>query len=250
MLIYIFAVLYGLVIGSFLNVCIYRIPAGLSIVKPRSRCNQCETTLQAIDLVPILSWISTRGRCRYCQTKVSSRYAVVEALTAILTLVVVVVSPMTLELVFRLLFTYVAIIIAFIDWDTQEIPEILNIFVLGLGLAHWVYISLVSGFSWSPLLGAISGFSLLLLLLIFGAMGGGDVKYMGAAGFLLGLWNTLLALYLGFVVGGIVAIVLVLLKRAKRKTMIAFGPYLVLGTWIVLLFEQPIIQMYTKLFIY
>lgn len=250
MLIYILAGLYGLIIGSFLNVCIYRIPAGFSIVKPRSRCSSCGTTLKAKDLIPVLSWLSTGGKCRYCKAKVSPRYALVEIMTAVLTTAVVYFSPFDYELIWKLLFTYVAIVIAFIDWDTQEIPERLNIFVLCLGLTHWLYYSLEYGFSWSPVLGAVVGFVSLLLLLIFGAMGGGDVKYMGAVGFLLGFQNTLLAMYFGFVIGGIVAIGLVLTKRASRKSMIAFGPYLVLGSWLMLIFESQIIQAYTQLFLY
>lgn len=250
MLIYIIAGLYGLIIGSFLNVCIYRIPAGQSVVKPRSRCGSCGKTLRARDLVPVLSWLSTGGKCRYCKHPVSSRYALVELLTAVLTVITVYYSPLDLHLIWKLLFTYIGIVIAFIDIDTQEIPEVLNISVLALGISHWILSAATVGFSWSPLIGAVVGFTSLLLLLLFGAMGGGDVKYMGAVGFLLGLKQTLLALYFGFVIGGIVAIGLVLFKKVKRKAMIAFGPYLVLGSWLVMIFNQQIFQIYSQWFLY
>lgn len=250
MLIYILMGLYGLIIGSFLNVCIYRIPAGLSIVKPRSRCSHCGSTLKAIDLVPVMSWISTKGKCRYCHASISPRYALVELLTALFTVVVFHFSSLDYVLIWKLLFTYVAIVIAFIDWDTQEIPERLNAFVLILGISYWGYDSFLNGFSWSPLIGAVVGFASLLLLLIFGAMGGGDVKYMGAVGFLLGLQNTLLALYFGFVIGGLVAMMLVITKKASRKSMIAFGPYLVFGSWLMLIFENQIMHTYSQWFLY
>ena len=195
----IFVFVFGLLIGSFLNVCIYRIPAGKSIVKPGSHCYSCGHDLGALDLIPVLSWIFLGGKCRYCSVKISSRYAIVELLTAVLFTAVwyvYFISPIAMGLF--LVLTGVLITITFTDIDSMIIPNEIVIFGLIFGVATMILVAagvFIPTYSkwWEGLLGAFAGAMPLLLIGLLGkliykkdAMGGGDVKLMFMVGLFLG----------------------------------------------------------------
>jgi len=197
-----YILIFGLVIGCFLNVCIYRIPAKQSIVSPPSHCTSCGTRLRPLDLVPVFSYVFLRGKCRYCGEKVSARYPLVEGLTAAVFVILYFRFSFSVEFLVAIFFSCILICIAFIDFDFKLIP---NGFVLaGLisGIALFVYnffypVSIYGDGTWyNPLIGMVGGAGFLFLVAVVGslvfksddAMGMGDVKLLAAVGLFLG-WD-------------------------------------------------------------
>lgn len=265
----------GLLIGSFLNVCIYRIPEGISVVSPPSNCPKCETRLKPWDLVPVFSWIFLGGKCRYCKEKISARYMLVELLTGILFVLCFMTLGLTFYLLAALILTSVLIAVTFIDIDTQTIPNGIVIFALATGLVL-VFTGIVPGQKlpyWANVLDAVYGMAagfLPLLLINLGAklilkkegMGGGDMKLMAAAGLFLGLKLTIVSLLIAIYAGGITGAVILLVSRIKRNKAdepegeekrdnsghyIAFGPFLAAGAYIAMLYGNMIVEWYIKI---
>ncbi len=262
--------LFGLIIGSFLNVCIYRIPAGLSIVSPPSRCPNCETRLKPLDLVPVLSWLFLKGKCRHCGNKISPRYMLVELLCGLLFLGVYLIVGLNLYLLAALTLTALLITVTFIDIDTQTIPNGLMIFGAIAGVL-FVATNIVPGAKEGYLsnvldafYGALVGFTPLLLINI-GAkiiakkdgMGGGDMKLMAVVGLFLGLKLTIAALIIGVYLGGVAGAVILISARVKAKKQdeenesnghyMAFGPFLAAGSLLAMLFGSQLIGWYMAL---
>ncbi|QSX09619.1 prepilin peptidase [Alkalibacter rhizosphaerae] len=236
---------FGLLIGSFLNVVIYRLPEGQSIASPPSHCPQCGTPLKPVDLVPVLSWLMLGGKCRYCKAKVPARYALVELLTGFLFLFTYLQFGLSWMLLVHLVFVAVLIAMTFIDLDHQIIPDELNVFLLVI----FVVANLALGFiPWKDaVFGALAGFiPLFLLVLLTGGagMGMGDVKLMFVLGLYLGLWHTLLTLFLSFIYGGFFGVVLLATKIKKRKDAIPFGPWIALAALTTLYFGSNLISWY------
>ena len=227
-----FIFVFGLLIGSFLNVCIWRLPREESIIWPASHCPACSTVLGVRDLVPVLSWIFLRGKCRYCGERISPRYPAVELLTGALFLACFQHYGLTLELAAALLLSALLVAIAFIDIDHQIILDGMLIVLGAVGLVLQLWTGAV-GFL-SMLAGALAGGGLLLLLAIVsrGGMGGGDVKFAALIGLVLG-WHGWQALVVGaaaaFVLGAVHALGLIVLRRATGSTHIAFGPWMIMG---------------------
>lgn len=243
---YIFAFLLGLCIGSFLNVCIYRIPLGISVAKGRSICPSCETTLKGYDMVPLLSFALLRGKCRSCAAKISPRYPLVEGLTGVLFLLLALVYGFTFAAGIYAVFFACLVCIAFIDMDTQIIPDRFHIVIACLGVAA---IFLVPDILWyEHLIGAVCvSLPLLIVALLTGGFGFGDIKLMAAAGLLLGWKLILVGLFVGVIVGALFAVVLLARKKAGRKTKMPFGPFLALGLVTATLVGPTVIQWYTAL---
>ena len=240
----VFVFLFGLLIGSFLNVCIWRLPREESIIRPGSHCPACSTVLGARDLVPVLSWLFLRGKCRFCGVKISARYPAVELLTGGLFLVTYLHYGLTPGLVAALVFSSFMVAITFIDLDHQIILDgmLALLAICGLGLQLWT-----GSVGWvSMLIGAFVGGGLLLLLAILsrGGMGGGDVKFAAALGFWLGWPGILLGLFLGFVLGGLISLLLLVTGLRGRKDFIPFGPFIAIGAWIALLYGRRILDWY------
>ncbi len=240
----IFIFILGLLIGSFLNVCIWRLPREESIIRPGSHCPACSTALGARDLVPVLSWIFLRGKCRYCAEKISARYPLVELLTGGLFLWCALHYGLTPAMGAALVFSTFMVAITFIDLDHQIILDgmLILLAILGLGLQWWTgAVGMVS-----MLIGAGVGGGLLLALAILsgGGMGGGDVKFAAALGFWLGWPGTLLGLFLGFVLGGLISGFLLVFRLRGRKDFIPFGPFIAIGAWITLLYGKKILDWY------
>lgn len=239
-------IIYGIIIGSFLNVCIYRIPEKQSVVVVRSHCMSCGKQIKWYDLVPLVSFLILRGRCRYCKAKLSWQYPAVEALNGILYGIIVLVNGFNITSILYCLATSALLALSIIDWRTYEIPPSFNIFIgilgiirLILDLPHWY--NYVIGFV------SVSGFLLLIFLVTKGrGIGFGDVKLMAAAGLLLGWKLIILSLGLGCVLGSIIHITLMYVKDKDR--VLAFGPYLSLGIFISMLYGEQIIEWYLHMF--
>jgi leader peptidase (prepilin peptidase) / N-methyltransferase len=251
-LIAVFGGVFGLLIGSFLNVVVYRVPAGMSVVAPPSACPKCGKHIRGYDNIPVLSWLVLRGKCRDCSAPISSRYPLVEFVTGLLFVVVVLrfmpgattdTRQLASELVVLVAFLYlmaISVALALIDLDTHKLPNAItypSYLVLGL---LFVGASALSG-DWSALLRAVVGAAILgfvylvLAVAVPGGMGLGDVKLAGVLGLALAYlgWGPLAVGAFGaFFVGGIFAVVLMIAGRAKWRGGIPFGPSMLLGAWI------------------
>lgn len=236
------AILYGIVIGSFLNVCIYRIPKGESIAKEHSHCMQCGYRLRWYDLVPIFSYLFLRGKCRNCGAKISIQYPVVEICNGIIYGLIFWVNGYTFESALYCLMASALLVLSVIDERTKEIPLGINLFLVLLGLCHMLYdakmwVSYVIGFF------AVSAFLEVLLLLSKGkAIGGGDIKLMAAAGLLLGWKKVILAFVIGCIVGSVIH--LIRMRASKAERVLALGSYLSVGILIAALWGEQIIVTY------
>ncbi len=245
--------LYGLVIGSFLNVCIYRIPREESIVFPSSHCPNCGTKLKAYDLVPLLSYIVQRGKCRYCGEKISPQYPIVELLNALVYILIYNKFGLSLSFIFYGIIFSILIVIAFIDLKEMIIPDILVILIIIITIIYKVLLFLL--YSKSPdLLNSIGGLvlsSLLFVLIILvskGGMGGGDVTLIGSLGFILGIKNIFLTIFLSFILGAIISVILLITKIKGKKDPIPFGPFIILGFFITSFWGEDLINWYLSLF--
>lgn len=253
-MIYAIVFAFGLIIGSFLNVCIYRMPRELSIVRPASRCPSCGNGLKPWDNIPVLSFVLLGGRCRYCKERISFRYPVVEFLNGLCyVLVLWRFGPGQSSLIFMIYFSTL-IVITFIDLDFQIIPDVITL--PGAVIALVLGIFLVSDpFDRGANLGmvqSLTGFFLggglfyAVAVLSRGGMGGGDIKMMAMVGALTGWKGVLLTTFLGSLAGSIIGIGLMLFKGKGRKTRIPFGPFLALGSAISVLWGQELLKLYLR----
>ncbi|MFZ7133853.1 MAG: prepilin peptidase [Eubacteriales bacterium] len=245
---YLIFFIFGIVIGSFLNVCIYRIPLGESIVAPPSHCTQCGTRLKPLDLIPIFSWLFLKGRCRYCGTSVSPQYVLVELVTGGIFVFAynhLGFSPIVLVFIFL---ACILLVCALIDMKHYIIPDILNI----VGIMGFLIFNLTFNFiPWQDaLLGGILGASPLFLIVLFTkgkGMGMGDVKLMGMVGLYMGWKMALLTVFLSFVLGGIIGVVLLLAKIKNRHDPIPFGPWISLAAFLVMFYGYAMLYWYLDL---
>lgn len=234
--------LAGLAVGSFLNVVIDRIPRGQSVVHPRSRCPACRRDLAARELIPVVSYLMLRGRCRTCRTRIPVRVPLVEAGTGLLfAFMWGYFSKPELALVASL-FGAALIALSIIDLEHQRIPNSLVYPALGLGAAA----SLTPGLGpwYRHLAGGALAFVVLLgiALVMRGAMGMGDVKLAAFVGLVVGFPNALVALFIAFLLGGLIAASLLLAGRVSRKDPIPFGPFLSVGGLTALIAGEEMIS--------
>jgi leader peptidase (prepilin peptidase) / N-methyltransferase len=250
------AALLGLLIGSFLNVVVHRVPRGESVVSPPSACPRCGTRISVRDNVPVLGWLLLRGRCRTCGVPISARYPLVEAGTALLFALVglrfagdPVVLPAYLYL------AAVGLALALIDVDVRRLPNALTypsypVALLLLGAAA------LAGASSGSFLRALAGGAVALVLYLAlvlaypAGMGLGDVKLSGVLGLYLGWlgWGELaLGLFLGFLLGGVFGVGLMLAGRGGRKSKVPFGPFMLLGALLAVLVGRPLVDAYLRL---
>jgi len=243
------AFLFGSIVGSFLNVCIYRLPRGESIVTPRSHCPGCGKLIRAWDNIPILSFLILRGRCRDCGQAISWRYPFVEGLTGLLFALTVARYGPTALAASLLLFVAALVVIAFVDLDHQLIPNVITLPGIPLGLLA----GLIGG---GPpildrILGALTGAGFLYLVLLYGdwwyekeVMGEGDLNLMALVGAFLGWKAVVLTLLLGCLSGSLIGVTLIALRRLGRHDNIPFGPYLVLGALVSLFWGDALVAWY------
>lgn len=245
-ILYIMIFLIGISIGSFLNVCIYRIPKKEDIVFERSHCMSCGNVLKWYELIPLFSFIVQGGKCRNCKTKLSAQYPLIELLNGLIYVWIFIVKGFCPESILFCICASVLIVISVIDWRTFEIPFGCNIVIGILGivrvildLAHWY--NYVIGFF------TVSGLFLIIYWITKGrGIGGGDIKLMAAAGLLLGWQNILLSLMIGSIAGSVIH--LALMKIQGKDRVLAFGPYLAFGIFISMLYGNDIITWYLGVF--
>jgi len=242
-LFFLFAVL-GLVIGSFLNVCIYRLPRGQSLFMPPSHCPACLTRIKPQDLIPVLSWVRLHGHCRDCHASISPRYAFVELLTSGLFVWSFLLFGLTAMLFKSLILASFLIVIIFIDMDYQLILDKVLLCLAGAGLILNFWTAHVG--LWEMFITGLSagGLFLFIAVLTRGGMGGGDIKFAAAVGIWLGAKLTVAALFIAFILGGVGGIMVLALKLKSRKDYIPFGPFIALGAWISFLYGTEIIAWY------
>ena len=228
--------LFGLAFGSFLNVVIYRVPRGLSVVKPGSSCPKCGHRLGPVELVPILSFFLQRGRCRACGERISWRYPLVECLTGLGFAFVAWTSPAWTEFVVGCVFFSLLLVLAFIDLDHKILPNVLTLPGVVLGFAFSVL-----GWTGSVLdsvLGAVVGFGLITLIAVIsrGGMGMGDAKLMAMIGAFSGWKAVLYVLFGASLLGSIGGIIYLYVTKQDRKTPIPFGPSLAVAAIVMYFF--------------
>lgn len=240
---------YGLIIGSFLNVCIYRIPRGESIAFPSSHCPTCNTSLRWYDNIPILSYITLKGKCRYCNKKISSQYPLIELLNALIYLILFYKFNLSIDFIFYALISSTLIVITLIDLKEMLIPDSLVITLLLLSILHKAlnYIIHRTPINLLDSLGGLllaGGIFLLIVILSKGGMGGGDVTLIASLGFILGIKYILLTIFLSFILGGTISVFLLATKLKTKKDPIPFGPFIVLGFMITLFWGDSLIAWY------
>lgn len=240
--IYVTVFLFGIVIGSFLNVVIYRVPKNENIVVVNSHCMNCGYELSWYDLIPIFSWLALRGKCRVCGAKISVQYPLIEALNGVLYMIVFYYYGLSIEsLLYCLLFSAL-LALSVIDFRTFEIPVGFNYFILTLGLIRVAtdmedWSTYVIGFL------AVSVFLYLLYIVTNGrGIGGGDVKLMATCGLLIGWKLIILSFLLGCILGSVIHIVR--MRITKEGHVLAMGPYLSLGVALAVLYGETWIQWY------
>jgi leader peptidase (prepilin peptidase)/N-methyltransferase len=246
--------LLGLAVGSFLNVCIDRLPRNESIVNPPSHCPVCQHKLAAKDLIPVFSYLRLRGRCRYCQAAIPRRLFWVELATALIFAFLYWHYGLSAELGIMAFYACLFIIIFVIDLEHGLIlnkvvyPGMVVALLLALLPRPWLTQWVVTGVANAALGGAI-GFGIFLLIAIVsrGGMGWGDVKLAALIGLATGFPLVFLSIIMGAILGGIVAVALVIAKKRKRRQTIPFGPFLALAAMITLLWGSNILSWYLGL---
>ena len=270
----IFVFVFGLVIGSFLNVCISRLPEGKSVVKPASRCPKCQTPIKPYDNIPILSYLILDGKCRACRTRISPIYPAVEFLTAILFIACFFVFGATVVAAKWAAFSAILIVLVLTDWRHRLLPDKANFTGLAIGLLFSFFVLPVDGAALSlsnriydfpppapvlsfvdAILGATVGGGILWLVgegyfRLRGreGMGFGDVKMMLMAGAFLGLRRTILTILIGSLLGALIGGGFMLISRRSSDYELPFGTFLGIAALLVVFFGNPVISWYQSLF--
>jgi leader peptidase (prepilin peptidase)/N-methyltransferase len=244
----IFVFLFGLLIGSFLNVCIYRIPKKQSIVFGRSHCTVCSKEIKDYDLIPVLSFIILGGKCRNCKAKISIKYPLVELLNAVLYLTLFIFFGFSIDFFLYCALTSILIIISFIDYENKIIPNILVLIILVIGIFSFFFSHQLL---WYDRIIGIFAASLPLLLagiISKGGMGGGDIKLMAVCGLIFGWKLILISLFLGCVFGTIYGFVSRFKNGSFLKAYIPFGPFLSAAMVFSIFWGNLLIHWYTSTF--
>jgi leader peptidase (prepilin peptidase)/N-methyltransferase len=275
-MILLFTVLIGLAIGSFLNVCISRIPLDESIVSPRSRCPQCKKLIANRDNIPILSYLLLGGRCRNCKKKISIRYPLIEAFTAAVSALIYLKFDFGVEWLVYFLFCAALIVLAFIDADHRILPDVitLNGFWIGLAISIFLWLPgpliarLLQGLGVadpgprlisivSSLIGAAVGGGLLWFvreayfrLRGVEGMGFGDVKMMAMVGAFIGTALTLFTILVGSVLGSIIGLTLMRFAGKDKEYELPFGTFLSFGAILAVLYGNELISLYLRMLNY
>jgi leader peptidase (prepilin peptidase)/N-methyltransferase len=269
----IYVFLFGLIIGSFLNVCILRIPSGKSIVMPASACPKCGTPIRPYDNIPVLSYVFLGGKCRACKTRISPMYPAVELLTALLFFACYYKFGLTTETLKWAVFSAILIVLVFTDLRERILPDVVNYTGFGLGLALSLFTKPIDGtanwisnriFDFPPLapvlslvdaaFGAAAGSGALWLVSELylrlrkrEGMGLGDVKMMLMVGAFLGLKRTLLTIFAGSLLGSVIGVAFILTRRKDSTYELPFGTFLGMAALLVVFFGTPVVNWYQSL---
>lgn len=244
-LLYITIFLYGIIIGSFLNVCIYRIPLKENITTTRSHCMNCGYLLKWYDLFPLFSYLLLKGRCRNCKEKISIQYPLIELVNGILYLWIFFVNGFNTVSMIYCLLASALLALSMIDIRTYEIPFGINVFIGILGIIRVLqdyqnWLTYIIGFC------SVSLFLLFLYEISDGrAIGGGDIKLMAAAGLVLGWKSIILAFFGACILGSVIHIIR--MKISKEEHILAFGPYLSMGIFLTMLYGESFLTWYINI---
>lgn len=245
------SILFGAIVGSFLNVCIIRLPKEESIITPGSHCPYCHEPIAFYDNIPLLSYFILRGRCRHCKKSISIQYPIVEGITALCSLLLFIKYGLSPTYLLYFAFVSALIVITGIDLYYQIIPDVISLPGIGVGLLG-ALLFLPIAFLNSLLGMLLGGGSLFLVGTLYHwlfkreGMGGGDVKLLAMIGAFLGWKAVILTIILGSLVGSVIGIIIILLKGKDFKYAIPFGPFLSLGAVVSLFFQDEIISWYLQ----
>ncbi|BEP28981.1 prepilin peptidase [Helicovermis profundi] len=242
---YLIIFLFGISFGSFFNVCIYRIPKKISIIKPNSHCFNCKKELRFKDMIPVVGYFLNKGKCNYCGAKYSIRYSLVELLSGLLFVLAFIKFAYTLEFFFAVTIISLLLIITFIDFDHMEIPDSLNIIIFIVAIIHNLIYK-----EFSPIeliIAFLIGGGIFLIIALIGPMGGGDIKLMAALSIFFGPIYIVLLMILSFIVGGIISILLLITKKKNRKDYIPFGPFIAFSAMLLILYGPKLLQYYLNI---
>jgi leader peptidase (prepilin peptidase)/N-methyltransferase len=243
------AFIFGICIGSFLNVCIYRLPEGKSIVHPPSSCPGCGKTIRFYDNIPLMSWLFLRGRCRHCHTPIAIRYFLVELLGGFMAVCVYVKFGPSIQGMVLYAFIAALLTITFIDVDHQIIPDVISLPGIPLGVAASFFMPSITWMD--SLIGLLVGGGSLYAVawgyaLITGkeGMGGGDIKLLAMIGAFLGWKGVLVTIFMGSAIGTLAGLAAMLAEKKDMKMRIPFGPFLAMGAIISIFFGNALIVWY------
>lgn len=251
-MLYLISIFLGAVVGSFLNVCIYRIPRNESIVFPGSHCPYCKKAIRFYDNIPVLSYLLLKGKCRYCNESISIQYPLVEGIGALVSLFLFIKFGFSLNYLFYFSFVSALIIITVIDLYHQIIPDVISLPGIGVGLLGAFLIPEIN-FLNALKGGILGGGSLFLLATLYQllfkreGMGGGDIKLLAMIGAFLGWKAVILTILISSLIGSIMGIFIIIFKGKDFKYAIPFGPFLAFGAVISLFFGQDLIRWYIYL---
>ena len=244
-----YALVIGLCIGSFLNVCIHRLPSSKSIIYPGSSCPQCGKAIRIYDNIPVISFLLLRGKCRFCSASISLRYPMVELMSGLFALAAFLKFGLTIQALIYFVFVAALLAITFIDLDHQIIPDIITLPGIPLGLAASFGIPSVS--FWDSVLGLLAGGGSLLLV-AWGytlitkkeGMGGGDVKLLAMIGTVTGWQGVLFTILVGSAVGTVSGLIVMHRQKGDMKLAIPFGPFLSIGAIVYIFFGPALVSWY------
>lgn len=247
--------LFGLLIGSFLNVCIYRIPRGESINFPPSHCTNCKHTLGVLDLIPVISYMGLRGKCRYCKTKVSKQYIIIELLNGVLYGAAIYHFGLNISGIMACVFISIMIVLTLIDWQTMLLPtKIIKVGVIIALVLRVVdaYLSKDINRFIEGVYGGVVGYGILALLFFIclkvsqkEGMGYGDVRYLGMIGCFTSWQLVLLTLFSSSIIGSIYGVIQ--LRIRQKSEPFPFGPFLSIGALLALFYGESFIRWYIGL---
>jgi len=247
----VFAFLFGAAVGSFLNVCIYRLPEDKSIISPGSHCPQCLKPIRYYDNIPLLSYLLLRGKCRFCGSRISPQYWIVELLTASFSVLLFLLYPVVEYLIYFALFCSL-VVITFIDLKHQIIPDVISIPGIGAGFLASLVLPRIT---WvDSLLGIALGGGILYavamgyyLITKTEGMGGGDIKLLAMIGAFLGAQAVVVTIFVSAFVGSVVGVAMMAFRGKGRKYAIPYGPFLALGAVISLFWAESLVAWYQRL---
>jgi len=247
-----FVFVIGLCVGSFLNVCIYRLPDGKSIVHPGSMCPRCGTAIRFYDNIPVLSYLWLRGRCRHCAAPIALRYPIVELLGGLSALGTYLKFGLSIEAPIYFMFIAALLVVTFIDLDQRIIPDVITLPGIPLLFAASFVLPQITWIQ--SLLGIlIGGGSLYLVAWIYHlltrkeGMGGGDIKLLAMIGAVVGWPGVLFTIFASSLLGTLAGLAVMVHSRQGMKLAVPFGPFLAIGSIIYLFFGPPLITLYIHL---
>jgi leader peptidase (prepilin peptidase)/N-methyltransferase len=243
--------IYGLLIGSFLNVCIYRIPNGESIIKPPSHCTSCGKRIKLYDLIPIVSYMILRGKCRYCGSKISVRYFFIEFLNAVIYILIYFRYGLSFEFFKYCILASFMIVIAVIDYKTTDVYSSITYAGLGVGCIFLIFGKI---FLNAEILTYIYGIVLSILItgliiILTKGMGTGDIEIYAIGALFMGFKLTILMFFVSIILGGVIGIILIMMSKKTKKDYIPFGPMICAASMICILFGNEMIQAYLNLYV-